>query len=344
MPRKKKPKAGDEAACPQCRKLVALIRNDQGFVVLRVHHVVANSGNGYDVNECGSSGHPPASPDEVAEGDRWQDKAPQRPGKPTAIGSTAMRAATVRQTVDVDAMTSAVSSATEGVSSLGEAIREATESIVRAAAATQDDFTLTEEHVLTTEQMADVMRASINGYAVRQMMSTSTVPEEPRPSYVEVNGHDITDAISGPIQINYVPHDDTVPGLIGRVLVEVRQAYIDIAGAPPTDADMSLEENAFTDDMRTLTLRMTAPSGRLSVSTAISPSVVGTPGYAEEIARQTGEFVRNQLRMLAPRCEERHFTGHGCGEPAGAEHVHRCHVPGCRCHWRTPEPEEGTCP
>lgn len=413
MPRKKKQES--EGACPRCRKLVPLVQADGGLLVLRTHHVVIND-LGYGVKECeGSRGEPAALDDS----EDWGWVAPAAEATREASEPT----------------------------SLGETIRETLAGLPEGRIDVRD-----EEHVLTTQQMADVMRASINGAAVREAMTSSTVPEALRPSHVEVNGVDFTDAISS-VQINLAPSmslaqrrtamrhaarqlrdalepvladvagerrgvtvrpepdgnggavlrgqiqpdgfefmvhvhasrladplalddlirrgaaeartqleerfrpssseffrnaarsseiqytdDDTRPDPIGRVLAEVRQAYIDVTGAPPDGGDVALEDHDSTTDLQILSLRLRAPSGELHVRTAISPSVFGTPGYADEVARDVGRLVRRELRARLPQvCTEQHLPEHECGEPASdAEHVHRCHRQGCRYHWRTP--------
>ncbi|MGW6790031.1 hypothetical protein [Streptomyces chartreusis] len=285
MPRKKKLKAGDDGACPQCRKEVPLVENDRGDLVLRTHHVAAveqfeHGGSGYGVRECGSSGYPPASPEEVddTKGDHWQESAPKREGKPTTVV-----ARDIDPPIRVGAPARHLNDSGEPVT-LGEAIRRvsgefermeqafngmgaaASEALTRAATARRDDFALTDDPTTRAQNAAtrlqealepllaeyapqpqtlrltvalggsrDVVlsgRAEPSGFefivpvsegalrdpallddVIRRTRAETGIRLRERfgsqrtmrmePTSVEINGVDMTDVITGPIEINY---------------------------------------------------------------------------------------------------------------------------------------------
>lgn len=307
MPRRKKLKAGDDGACPQCRKLVPLVDNDRGDLVLRTHHVVAayENQNGYDVKECGSSGYPPASPDEIAEGDNWQSGAPQRPGRATAIGSTTVRDV---RTVDGDSVAeiirneatnpppfrfTAVDQATEGISTLGEAVRGAAEAISRAAAARQDDFAL-------------------SGEAAQRVMRLE-------PTSVEINGVDITDSVAGPIELTY---DDTpipflreqpepepvlsVRDICQRIYQEIDPLLIRLTGQPqiidvraePCNA-LSTARDPLLAPVRTVNLNVTARPCGLDATFNIVPSSM-TSEATQRLVAQIADRAHDLLGVARP--------------------------------------------
>ncbi|WP_143672292.1 hypothetical protein [Streptomyces sp. OK228] len=350
---------------------------------------------GYDVEECGGSKGEPAALDD-SEDWAWVPEtvlSPSQDDGPIRLGD-----------VISETLARAAHATSEAFLSTGEAMRETIAGFPAVVA---------EEHTLTTEQLERAIQAATNRGAVREAMTSSTVPQSLRPSHVAVNGVDITDIVSsmtineapdlplterhtamrhaardlrdaletvladvtgqrqsvhitpepdgrGGAQLHgYIQPDgfqfathipapvladqaalddlirrataeartqlerrfrpssadffrnaarsseiqytgDAMSEPIARVLVEVRQAYIDVTGAPPEDADMQLGDSDYTDGLQTLTLRLRAPSGELQVSAAISPSVFGEPGYAEEVARDVGRFVRRELRERIP--------------------------------------------
>lgn len=296
---RKKSKEPDEGACPECRKSVPLVAGDQGAFVLRTHHVVIADPHyhGHGVEECGGSGGEPATLDDSED---WAWVPPfENGGLPGAQDPAAMR------TVDGDSPVP-----------LGEAIRAATAEIISADV--RD-----ERHVLTTQQMAEVMRQSIRPGA---LIPASTVPRELRPSYAEANGVDITDMISGPIRINYEPD------FTGVVLVAMREAWIEVTGSPPSDATVTLEPEPFGSDTRMLTVRF-QPYG-LHASVPFSDHVTNDPLLAASVGREAGDTIR---RLLRERLETHCMAASGAherDERTQPLHEHRCRV--CGWRWRDP--------
>lgn len=366
MPRKKKLKAGDEAPCPQCRKLVALVQTDGGSLVLRTHHVVSTgeSEHGYGVKECGSSGYPPASPSEVAEEDGWQRKAPQREGKPTAIGSTAAGTAAWNQ-IPATFDAAAVRNAAEGVSSLSQAIREATEEIIAAESRHTADG---------GPRIADMMRTStIDPESIQRQITINEAAPEPvlslrdvcqriyqeidpllirltgQPQIIDVRAEHCNalstarDPLLAPVRtanlnvtarpcgldatFNIVPSamtseatgrlvaavadrahehlgirrtDEWHSGAMARVLNAVRDTYIDVTGAAPSDRDISVsvEEDFFSPGMQTLRLRL-RPSD-LVLQMPVSGELLNDPVAAEMLADSVAREVRTALLQRPP--------------------------------------------
>lgn len=294
MTRKKK-KQPEEGACPECRKLVPLVENDRGSFVLRTHHVVVMSRD-YDVEECDGSDSEPADVDDSKDWG-WVDQ-PKPPFKNGGLIGTPPRA------VDGDTVTSdtAVGQSLppfEAPVSLSEAIRAVTADIQRANEA--------------TEAAAGTMR----GFT---------------PSYVELDGVDITHMVNGPIEIRYEPSRVT-PDFTGTILVALRQVWIDETGEPPRDADVRLSTPEFTSGMQLLDI-VFQPYG-LRIQMPIHDGVLELPGAAEAAGREAADGLRRALRERTGVCYATNgLWPHECREPQHEGHEHRCHV--CDWRWRDP--------
>ncbi|MCX4912834.1 hypothetical protein [Streptomyces sp. NBC_00687] len=299
MPRKSKDPG--EGACPSCRKSVPLVEGDRGSFVLRTHHVVVADPfySGHGVAECEGSAGEPATLDDSED---WGWVAP--PMAPVD-GDTVSA---------VSAVGRALPSIGSHAVSLGEAIRTVTAEIIA------------EEHTTTDEQLEAVMQSSVNS----RMFTASTVPRELLPDRVEVGGVDITDMITGPIVINEVSAEDQV---LGAVLAAMRQAWIDVTGAPPEDATVTLSTPEFTSDVQALDI--TFQPYALRVSIPVHSEVIGLTGVPEVLAEQAGDTVSRLLRERLARCNAtRGPLPCECNHPDREPHEHTCGV--CRAHWRDP--------
>ncbi len=209
-------------------------------------------------------------------------------------------------------------------------------------------------HVLTDPVMLDdLIRRAVA--EARSQLERRFRPrtETMTPTRVEVDGVDITNSISGPIEITYdeaprrvagladveislpdlpMPPSTGMAALIGRVLTAVRQAFMDVTWEPPGDVDVSLEATSgFEEDgPQVLTLRFPLDDGEPFVlRVPLAPEVAEDAALSDAVARQAADTVRSRLRE---RCCGAEADLHSC-RTAGPHETHRCVMENCGATW-----------
>lgn len=391
MPWKKKLKAGDDAACPQCRKLVALVQTDGGSLVLRTHHVVATDegAHGYDVKECGSSGYPPASPSEIEEGDNWQKGAPRREGRRVTLpprgdvraidGDTiaevirneaaspppVRRGAVLNETLTIpdeqlrrftadggpriDGMMTASTADEEPVLSLRDVSQRIYQDLdpllIRLTGQPQVIDVRVDWHVITDDfRTADIV---ITARPCELDVTFNIVPSSMTSEATQRLVAQIADRVHDHLGVARSWSTDQA-GLVALVLNAIRDTYIEVTGAPPTDAQVSTGGPDFMMDApEVLTMRL--EPGHIEVRVPIDPFAASRPDFPAEAARQAADVVRRALlngRTTGPQQFCNAPDGHwpcACGREPGHDGGHRCV---CSRTWPSPtrEPEDGACP
>lgn len=344
MPRKRKSKDPGEGACPSCRKSVPLVPGDRGSFVLRTHHVVVADEyhSGHDVEECaGSAGEPAVLDDSEDWG--WVPT-------PAPAGGTVSEAMPPFEDGGI------------GPVSLGEAIRAVTAEITSDAPRVVNDaarqlsdaltpvfteLTGSPQHVRVRPEPdgngGSVMRGNVQPYGL-QFASHVTgsaladrgaldiiIQRVAAEARTELEGRvlpevDLTAAVAA---VDVPP----VPNFMGTVLAALRQAWIDVTGAPPDDATVTLSDLDFTRDMRVM--EFTFQPYALHVRIPIQGNAPDQPGFAEAAGREAGEAMHALLRERLARCNAtRSPLPCECNHPDREPHEHTCGV--CRAHWRDP--------
>ncbi|MFF0183527.1 hypothetical protein [Streptomyces sp. NPDC005244] len=163
------------------------------------------------------------------------------------------------------------------------------------------------------------------GEAIRAV-TTEIAEEQPEPAGVLLPDIDFAAAVAA---VDVPP----VPDFMGTVLTELRQAWIDVTGAPPDDANVTLSTPDFVWDMRVMDF-VFQPYG-LHVSIPIHGNAPDLPGFAEAAGRQAGETMRTLLRARLARCNAtRGLFPCECNHPDREPHQHRCGI--CGLLWRDP--------
>lgn len=199
--------------------------------------------------------------------------------------------------------------------------------------------------VAVDQAIRDVTRQA----AVRQSMTASAVPPELRPTRVELNGIDISSAVSSVEISEEAPRRiaeladafmevtfDTAPPsaeteLLAGILAAVRQAYIDVTGAPPGDGTaVAFDDHDVWGDAQTLGLRLPVDGEEaLTVAIPLDPAAARDSVLRAATAREAADVVRRQLReRRGGRCE----AGNGpcvCGAH-GRQGEHICRTCGAR--------------